>query len=120
MLRYLHVEIEEFLTFAVESAELFRRASTVDVVRFVTSGLCSLELFGMVVDEDCMILLLPVEASLEGSALGFEDSAVLFPLDSERPLLSILILWAFTPARAASTGVSKILTTDATNIAKKE
>lgn len=118
-LRYLDVEIEEFLTFAVETAESFRGASTVDAVRLVTPVLCSLELFGMVVDEDCMVLLLPVETSLEGSALVFEDAAVLFPLNSKHAFLSALILWAFTPARVASTGATKILTTDATNIAKK-
>ena len=40
-------------------------------------------------------------------------------LDSERAFLAALILWAFTPARVASTGAVKMLITDATSIAQK-
>ena len=113
------VVIEEFLAFTVEVTESFRDASTVDVARLVETVLCSVELFGMVFDEDCEVLLSPVEEPLESSTLDFGDVAVLFPLDSECVFLAVLILWTFTPARAASTGAAKILTTDATNIAKK-
>ena len=41
------------------------------------------------------------------------------PLDCERAFLAVLILWAFTPARVASTGAVKMLITDATSIAQK-